>query len=277
MKELFLFYQKYKTPLLNLQNFAFVVYLVTYLLLLRVRSLKLSKSWFMPLFAMYFGSCLGTLFSIFLNGTDSKIMPYDTFFSVIIDVFNPASAKGKVMYGGYLGSIFGIWFANFIFRRKSLSEYLDISAIASSLFFAIWRVGCFFNGCCYGIPSETFGVSFLRRSNAFRRLKGTALVTGDVTVPLLPTQIISAVYGLTVFLLLLFLYRRHKTRYPYFYFFAQVFLYGVGRFTIEFLRIDPREFWGPLSMSQWISLVLIAVSLVFFIKNRKGIAESFKK
>ena len=279
MKEVFLLYRAYIAPLFLIENFAFVPYLATFLLLLRVRSLKFSKSWFIPLFAMYFGFCFGTLFALFLNGADSRLLPSDTFFSVIGNVFNPIKAnnKGKVMYGGYLGSIFGIWFANFIFRRKSLSEYLDITAIASSLFFAIWRIGCFFSGCCFGFPSKTFGVSFLKGSKAFNLLQGTDLIVGNTTVPLLPTQLISAAYGFTVFLFLLFLYRKDKTRYPYFYFFAQMFLYGIGRFTVEFLRIDPREFWGPLSMSQWISLVLIAVSLIFFIKNRKEIVESFHK
>ena len=279
MKELFLFYRAHIAPLFLIENFAFVPYLVTFLLLLRVRSLKFSKSWFIPLFAMYFGFCFGTLFALFLNGADSRLLPSDTFFSVIGNVFNPikANTKGKDMYGGYLGSIFGIWFANFIFRRKSLSEYLDITAIASSLFFAIWRIGCFFSGCCFGFPSKTFGFSFLKGSKAFNLLQGTDLIAGNETIPLLPTQLISSAYGFTVFLFLLFLYRKDKTRYPYFYFFAQMFLYGIGRFTVEFLRIDPREFWGPLSMSQWISLVLLAVSLIFFIKNRKKIIESFHK
>ena len=279
MKELFLFYQTYIDPVFEMENFAFLPYLLTFLLLLRVRSLKFSKSWFIPLFAMYFGFSFGTLFALFLNGADSRFLPSDTFFSVISNVFNPIKAnnKGKVMYGGYLGSIFGIWFANFIFRRKSLSEYLDITAIASSLFFAIWRIGCFFSGCCFGFPSKTFGVSFLMGSKAFNLLQGTDLIVGNETVPLLPTQLMSSAYGFAIFLFLLILFCKNKTRYPYFYFFAQAFFYGIGRFTVEFLRIDPREFWGPLSMSQWISLGLVAASLVFFIKNRKEIVQSFRR
>ena len=95
------------------------------------------------------------------------------------------------------------------------------------------------------------------------------------TVPLLPTQLISSAGDFAIFLFLLILFLKNKTRYPYFYFFAHALLYGVGRFTIEFYRIDPREFWGPLSMSQWMSLVLIIAGLLFFIKNRKEIVKSF--
>lgn len=274
MKELFLFYRAHIAPLFLIENFAFLPYLVTFLLLLRVRSLKFSKNWYILIFATYCAICLGTLFALFLNGADSRFSPSDSFLSVIINVFNPLNTKGKVMFGGYLGSIFGFWFADLILRRKSFSEFLDIFAISSSLSFAIWRIGCFFSGCCYGIPSETFGVSFLKGSKAFDLLQGTDLIVGNVTVPLLPTQLISSAYGFAIFLFLLILFLKNKTRYPCFYFFAQMFLYGIGRFTIEFFRIDPREFWGPLSMSQWISIALFAISTLFFIKNRKEIAES---
>ena len=257
--------------------FSFVPDLAIFLLLLKIRSVKFSKIWFVALFSMYFGMCFATLFAIFLNGADSRFLPSDSFFSVIISVFNPMNTKGKVLYGGYFGAMFGIWLANFIFKCKSLPVFLDAAAISTSLMFSIWRLGCFFNGCCYGIPSKTFGVSFLKGSKAFQLLRNTDLIVGDATVSLLPTQLISSAGDFIIFLFLLILFLKNKTRYPYFYFFAHALLYGIGRFTIEFFRIDPREFWGPLSMSQWLSLALVAAALVFFIKNRKEIVQSFRR
>lgn len=261
----------------QIANIAFLAYILVFLILIKVRSIKLSKTWFMPIFALYFGVLFATLFAIFLNGADSSFSQRDTFFSVIFNLINPLNKKGRVMYGGYFGAIFGIWLANLLFKCKNLSAFFDIAATTTSLLFAFWRIGCFVGGCCYGMPSETFGVSFSKGTNAFSFLKKTDLVVGDSTVPLLPTQLISAAGDFAIFLFLLILFCKNKTRYPYFYFFAQMFLYGIGRFTIEFFRIDPREFWGPLSMSQWISLVLVVVALVFFIKNRKEISESFKQ
>lgn len=274
---LIILYISYKNRFFSIPNIALAAYFMTFLMLLKIRSIKLSKKWVVPLFAMYVGMCFGTLLVIFFNGEDSSLYEQDHFFNVILDILNPLNRRGKVMYGGYLGSIFGIWLANFIFKQKSLPEFLDITAISSSLFFAIWRIGCFLGGCCYGRPSETFGISFPERTDAFSKLKETPLVIGNATVPLLPTQLISSAYGFAIFLFLLVLFCKNKTRYPYFYFFAQMFLYGIGRFTVEFCRIDPREFWGPLSMSQWISLGLVAVSLVFFIKNRNEIVQSFRR
>ncbi len=260
----------------DLTNIALLVYFPIFLALLKVRSFKLAKTWFVPVFALYFGVLFATLFAIFLNGAASSLSSKDTVFTILWDILNPMSKKGKVLFGGYFGAIAGIFAANLVSRQKSLSDFLDISAISISFLFFAWRIGCFLGGCCYGIPNDIIGVSFPRGTAAFHYLKKTALVVNDATVPLLPTQLFSAAGDLLIFLFLLILFCKNKTRYPYFYLFAQAFLYGLGRFTIEFFRIDPREFWGPLSMSQWISLGLIAASLFFFIKNGKKIAESFK-
>lgn len=255
-----------------------LVYFLIFIVLLKIRSVNIPKTWFVPLFALYFGVSLATLFAIFLDGSESfKLLSENSILTLVLQAFNPKNGLGKVMYGGYFGSIVGILFANLIATQKPASILLDISSISWSVFLTIWRIGCFFDGCCYGCPSETLGIAFSKDSIAFRHLQGTALVVGDSTVPLLPTQLISSFWNLFVFLFLLILFCKNKTRYPYFYFFAQMFLYGVGRFIIEFFRIDPREFWGSLSMSQWISLVLIAVSLAFFIKNRKRIFENISE
>jgi len=257
-------------------NIALFSYIPVFLILLKVRSIKLSKNWFVPIVAIYFGLVIATLFALFLNGTDSTWSAKDSFFSVLVDVLNPKNKRGKVLFGGYFGLILGLFLADFFTKQKKFSDFLDISAISTSLLFSIWRLGCFAGGCCYGQPSETFGVSFSNKTIAYSYLKHTALVVNKATVPLLPTQLFSFAGDFAIFLFLLILFCRNKTRYPYFYFFAHAFLYGLGRFTIEFFRIDPREFWGVLSMSQWISLVLIAAGMIFFIKNRKKIAESFK-
>lgn len=255
---------------------ALLVYFALFLILLKTCSIKLSRIWFFPLFAIYVGLILATLLAIFLNGADSSLSENDAFLSIMVDALNPLNGRGKVMYGGYFGLIVGYLILNFVTRRKSLPLFLDISAICTSLLFAIWRINCFLSGCCFGMPTKILGISFPNSSHAFRYLEGTDLVVGKSTVPLLPTQLISCAGDFAIFLFLLILFLKRKTTYPYFYFFAHALLYGIGRFTIEFFRIDPREFWGPLSMSQWISLVLVAASLVFFIKNRKEIVDSFR-
>ena len=262
----------------NILNLSFFVYLLTFLILLKIRSFEISKTWIVPVFALYFGLMFSTLFALFLNGEDSTFLPAtDSVFTLIPEILNPMNGKGKVLYGGYFGSIIGILIVSFLvgYKQKTFATMLDISAISISFLFSVWRIGCFVGGCCYGRPAS-FGFSFPDGTDAFRHLRDTSLVVGDATVTLLPTQLVSSAGDFVIFLFLLILFCAKKTKYPYFYFFAHAFLYGAGRFTIEFFRIDPREFWGPLSMSQWISLALVAAGLVFFVKNRKEIADFFK-
>ena len=46
-------------------------------------------------------------------------------------------------------------------------------------------------------------------------------------------------------------------------------IYSVVRFLDEFLRGDAlRGFWGPLSTSQWISLAIFIVTLIYLIVKR---------
>ena len=140
-------------------NIALFAYFLIFLVLLKLRSFKLVKTWFVPLFALYFGVLFATLFAIFLNGNDSTFSSQDTFLSVALDLINPKNRRGKVLFGGYFGAIFGIGVANLLSRQKSLPAFLDIAAIANSFFFSIWRIGCFAGGCCYGKPSDFFGIS----------------------------------------------------------------------------------------------------------------------
>ena len=268
----------YKQSAIDMNIVVGVVYFTVFLILLKVRSVNLIKNWFLTIFPIYFGFLFSTLFFIFLNGTDSLYyILKKPAWELIVEALNPLHANGKVMYGGYFGAIFGVWLANLMFKRKMLSEFMDISAISITAVFAVWRVSCLLNGCCFGYPCKLFGISFPKGTNAFYHLQNTQFVVGNSTVPLLPTQLISSIGDFAIFFLLLTFFCKNKTKYPYFYFFAQAFLYGLGRFTIEFFRMDPREFWGILSMSQWISLVLIIAGTIFFIKNRKEISESFRQ
>lgn len=204
-----------------------LVYFLIFIVLLKIRSVNISQTWFVPLFALYFGVSFATLFAIFLDGSESsKLLSENSVLILVLQAFNPKNGLGKVMYGGYFGSIVGILFANLIAKQKP-SILLDISSISWSVFLVIWRIGCFLDGCCYGCPSKTFGISLSKDSMAFRHLQGTDLVVGDSTVPLFPTQLISCAGDFAIFLFLLILFCKNKTKYPYFYFFAQALLYGM--------------------------------------------------
>jgi phosphatidylglycerol:prolipoprotein diacylglycerol transferase len=112
---------------------------------------------------------------------------------------------------------------------------------------AFGRLGCFFAGCCYGVPSA-FGLEF------------NASELAPHGVKLLPVQLIEAGCNLLLFVLLLVLSRfcRRRGLLTGTYLAA----YAVMRFVLEFFRYDAERgvFWG-LSTSQWISLLLLPAAV----------------
>ena len=157
---------------------------------------------------------------------------------------------GLVFYGGVIGGFTGC----FVFVRwahLSALELADLAAPCLALGHAIGRMGCFFNGCCHGVPtSGPFGVAF-------------PYTTGDY-VPRHPTQLYEAA-GLIVLVIILsrIFWRRHR---PGMVAVWYALLYAPLRYTVEMYRGDDRGgwFWG-YSPSQVLSFVLIAFGLLMWL------------
>jgi hypothetical protein len=132
-----------------------------------------------------------------------------------------------------------------------------LDAVTPALFavLAICRIGCFLQGCCYGLPSRAFGVSFPPGSPASARQLGEGLIlAGSWTLPVVPTQLIETggLGGLAV-------WTQRRLGGGGTVFGVGVAAYSAFRFVLEFARDDPeRNFLGPLSASQWVALALLA-------------------
>jgi len=117
---------------------------------------------------------------------------------------------------------------------------------------AIGRVGCFAAGCCYGKPTHHFwGVTF---SNPLAQ----AWVGTPLGIPLEPTQLFEAAVELVNFFILMWLLRHRKFDGQVFG--AYLFLYGVARYFLEFLRDDPGRgsvFGGIMTGTQLIAIGLV--------------------
>ena len=88
-------------------------------------------------------------------------------------------------------------------------------------------------------------------------------------MPLHPTQLYEA--GAELLILGLLLATEKKGRpFPGRTFWSYMFLYGVTRFIIEFYRGDPRGSVGPLSTSQFISVLLapLAIAMLVYLSRR---------
>lgn len=164
--------------------------------------------------------------------------------------------SGATFYGGLLGAV-ALWIPLLALRKGRKTPIYDrlcdlAFAVPAGHFFG--RIGCFFGGCCYGRPTDLpFGVVFPEGSLPYEAYG---------PVPLHPTQLYEAALLLALFVALCFIPRRHA---------LPVYLvgYGAGRFLLEFLRGDPRGFYGlPLSPAQCVSLPLIAVGIAIFLVRR---------
>lgn len=160
---------------------------------------------------------------------------------------------GFVFYGG----LFGAMAAAVISAR-----YFDIDVVptlqllipAMPLAHAFGRLGCHIVGCCYGC--ETHGtLHIVYEASEF----------APAGVPLFPVQIVEAGGDIVIFLILMILFNKADILWLY------MVLYAALRFTLEFARGDTaRGIYGPLSVSQWISLAVLAVCVLRKVREVTG-------
>jgi phosphatidylglycerol:prolipoprotein diacylglycerol transferase len=136
--------------------------------------------------------------------------------------------------------------------KKGLSfwQMADIYSPYTALGYAIVRIGCFLNGCCFGdVTSSKWGVVFPAVDNYFRY----------------PTQLYSSAINFIFFILLMKLFPRR--RFPGQVFLVYVIGYAIYRFVIEFFRFNV-YYYDHLSIAQFISLTLFALGVIFYFRQR---------
>jgi len=169
--------------------------------------------------------------------------------------------SGGVFYGGFVAAVLTGYF---LMKRYNLPWWKTADACAPGIaigsFFG--RQGCFAAGCCWGKPTNLpWGVKFTELGHQ---------ITGVPTDSYLhPTQLYESFAMFAVFLFLLWLHKRK--RFSGQVILAYALLYSIIRFTIEFVRADPRgDILGlttltGLSTSQLISVVVGLSALAILI------------
>ncbi len=160
---------------------------------------------------------------------------------------------GITFIGGLIGGVVSFLAGYFLFRKKFQGRLMDIISFAPCCILiahAFGRVGCFFAGCCYGKPTDSFlGVQFPGMSGKVH-----------------PTQLYEAAFLFALCAICFLLYWKKNYKYN-----LSLYLlcYGIFRFFIEFLRNDHRgEFVGGISPSQFwsIAMVVSSVGVYFLLK-----------
>lgn len=158
--------------------------------------------------------------------------------------------SGGVFSGGLVAAFVVAWW---FLRKHHMPALATCDGFSPGLAMghAIGRLGCFAAGCCYGKPTDHWwGVTF-------KNLLPTPVV--DALVPREPTQLFESAAELAIFALLTWMF--HRKKFDGQIFGAYLFLYGIARFLIEFLRGDPGR-GGPYFGGLLTGTQLIAIGLV---------------
>ena len=181
--------------------------------------------------------------------------------------------SGGVFYGGLvLAAAVAFWYM----RRHALPLWttFDVFAPGIALGHAVGRLGCLMAGCCWGHATTLpWGITFTDPFTG--SYVGTPLGT-----PLHPTQIYEAVTEGAILMFLLWLERGRGRDFAGRTFWTYILLYGLSRYIIEFFRGDPRGSVWIFSTSQFISVLLVPLSVVMlaWLTNREpGTARATRR
>jgi phosphatidylglycerol:prolipoprotein diacylglycerol transferase len=171
----------------------------------------------------------------------------------------------KVADGGlsFFGMIIGAFIWGVIYAKRAKLptwQLADLIAVYLPLGYALARVGCLLNGCCYGLPSK---------------LPWAFAIPSVDNLPRHPAQIYAIIASLLIFLIL-WLLREHRY-FPGFLFWFYVELYAISRFIIEFFRETPVIAFGWLRLTQAFCLLVIAGTTAYIIyrfKTGTGVARN---
>src|SRR5262245_42307713 len=171
---------------------------------------------------------------------------------------------GGVFYGGLLAA-----FATgmFLVGRYKLPLWTtaDLIAPGIALGHVVGRIGCLLAGCCYGKPTS------VPWAITFTDPVASVNVGTPLNYPLHPTQLYDAGAELIILFVLLFTERRGRP-FPGRTFWLYMLLYAISRYIIEIYRGDERGIIVGLSTSQFVSVVLVPVSIYMLwrLRARRG-------
>lgn len=175
------------------------------------------------------------------------------------------SRGGLVFYGGFLGGVIGVslllWW-----KKQSIALHSDLVAPSLAAAYSAGRIGCFLVGDDYGVPTSVpWAVAFPQGSppttaRVLQNEFGIELPAGtppDQVLAVHPTQIYEVLIAFGIFLLL-WKARNHKNGRGWL-FGVFLALMGMERIFVEIFRAKDDRFFGPFTLAQTISLVMITV------------------
>ena len=165
--------------------------------------------------------------------------------------------EGFVFYGGFIvAALAGVVYLRA--KRLPVAKIADLIAPCGALGHALGRLGCFFNGCCYGKAcSLPWAVTTFQPPHPM------------AGIPVHPTQLYEVAGNVTLFLGLS-AFAKHK-RFDGQVWWLYVLGYGVLRFVVEFFRGDYEKYYfGVFTLGHVLAAIMIVASLAALTRFHSG-------
>lgn len=155
---------------------------------------------------------------------------------------------GFSSYGGAIGIIIGSYIFSKMINNKSVFKS---NILILPLMYSISKLGCFFAGCCYGIPHQSFF---------------SVTYTEGLNISLVPVQLIESISFLLIFIIV----SRFKAK--TYVIELTVLLSAITKFILEYFRYENMN--KILCCNQIVSLFLIGIVIILLLNKRKKVKQN---
>ena len=155
-------------------------------------------------------------------------------------------SAGLSSYGGAIGIIMGIIYYEMINPHNKL--FIKTAIMPLPLIYGVAKLGCFFAGCCYGMPYN-----------------GILSVTypDGLNIPLFPIQLLESIVFILLFILLQHINKKH----PKYIIEITIIVCAFAKFILDFLRYIHLD--QIISINQIVSLLFILLAALSTYKKWK--------
>lgn len=175
---------------------------------------------------------------------------------------------GFSIYGGILLTLV-LLFIVLRLIKKDPWQFADQLWFPFALSFAIMRLGCYINGCCYGLPTDfSFGISkplLSEKENLVLRLLGKPIPT----IHIHPTQLYELIGAFIPAVILLIVSRRRKMKPG-----VAALLYGICFTTMRLIVLPYRDLPYPAWVQHWgyplLYALLIAIAIALIHQRKRA-------
>lgn len=261
----------------ELMLFALIVMIPLELYLAKKFSISVTKFFLASLPSVYISYVVSHIFHTFMDMTVGYIKFLTRPDYSLIDAFFSFYGTATMFYGSLIGCLAGMAICYPLFRqdKKAYLRCFDVTIICFAFSSIFSRIADIYTGESYGFVFDSpFSMHYWPDSVPATDMFTRGLLEQGMPVPpLFPTQPIMVIAKVIILLILLLKCFSDKKKVPLNYVALYFVTYGPYRFCIDFLRFDRASYFLGLTASQWISIVLTILAVLYYAFLYKRLAD----